>query len=74
MGNTASLYGHDVQLEDIDSDETITDVIVLARTVRVLDDGTITDATCVSATRQTTGIIQQGMASDMLRILTSFDA
>lgn len=65
--STTTIYGHEVPLEDLEPGETVTDVIVLARAVRMEDDGTISDALLVTGTPQTTGLVQEGMAAHHVR-------
>lgn len=55
-----NIYGHDIELIDTEG-EIVTDVIVLARTVRHDDDGCLQDSLIVSTTRTTTYMLQAGM-------------
>ena len=57
------IYGHDIELTDPEG-EIVTDVIVLARSVRNTDDGRIEDSLLASTTWTTTGMIQRGMLGD----------
>ncbi|GAB3191822.1 hypothetical protein [Nesterenkonia suensis] len=62
-----TIYGHAVPLEELEPGDTVTDVIVLARAIRMEDDGTISDALLATGTPQTTGLIQEGMAAHLVR-------
>lgn len=63
---TASIYGHDIELPQIDPGETATDIIVITRTVGFDDDGRPYDDLYVGGTQMTTGIIHNGMLNAAL--------
>ena len=57
-----NIYGHEVELTALaDDDGVVTDVLVLARTVRFSDDGRAEDALFTSVTRSSTYMLQMGM-------------
>ncbi len=56
-----NIYGHDIELEESNPGEIITDVMVIARTVHYGEDGKAIDTALISHTRQTGGMIQVGM-------------
>ena len=60
---SASIYGQEIDLAEIESGEMVMDVIVLARVLRPTEDGGMEDALCVSTTMTTTGIVQMGIAA-----------
>lgn len=66
-----NIYGHEVELAQIEDGEMVTDVIVLARMVSFDSDGDATDTISIRSSRQTTGIIQQGMLTTAERIQTA---
>ena len=56
------IHGHEIEIEDLDPGEVVTDVMILMRTVRHNDeDGRLQDAITIGCTTQTTGMIQRGM-------------
>ena len=63
-----NLYGHEVELAQIEDGEMVTDVIVLARIVSFDSDGDASDTISIRSSRQTTGIVQQGMLTTAERI------
>ena len=63
-----NIYGHEVELTEIEDGEMVTDVIVLARMVSFDSDGDASDTISIRSSRQTTGIIQQGMLTTAERI------
>lgn len=63
-----NIYGHEVELTQIEDGEMVTDVIVLARMVSFDSDGDASDTISIRSSRQTTGIIQQGMLTTAERI------
>lgn len=63
-----NIYGHEVELTQIEDGEMVTDVIVLARMVSFDSDGDANDTISIRSSRQTTGIIQQGMLTTAERI------
>ena len=63
-----NIYGHEVELTEIEGGEMVTDVIVLARMVSFDSDGDASDTISIRSSRQTTGIIQQGMLTTAERI------
>ena len=67
---TVDLYGHTVDLQE-QGDGYVTDVMVLARVIRHDEDGDTYDSILVSATPQSTGIVQIGMTHVLTRILDS---
>lgn len=67
------IYGNEVDLEDPQTGDTITDVLVLARAVQISDDGTMADALLVSSTPQTTSMIQKGMLAHLGSMLDTED-
>ena len=73
MERTLNLYGHELDLVELEDDEIPTDVIVIARTVRHTEDGRLEDAISISTTRMTTGLIQRGMIHEALDCLVSGD-
>lgn len=58
------IYGIEVELEPPTDGAMITDVMVVAREV-IFENGRPQDTTLISASQNTTGIIQQGMVADM---------
>lgn len=60
MSDTINIYGQKVELTP-PGDGYITDVIILARSLRHGDDGKMYDALLVSATESTTGMLFDGM-------------
>lgn len=58
------IYGIEVELEPPTEGAVITDVMVVAREV-IFEGGRPQDTTLISASQNTTGIIQQGMVADM---------
>lgn len=58
---TTTIYGHEIELEPDDDGGMVTDVLVIARHVRLTDDGRASDTVSMSGTTQTTGIVQGGM-------------
>ena len=65
-----NLYGHDVDLTALaDDDGMVTDVLVLARTVRFSDQGRAEDALFISGTRSSTYMLQLGMLHAALESL-----
>ena len=66
----SNIYGHDVDLTALaDDDGMVTDVLVLARTVRFSDQGRAEDALFISGTRSTTYMLQLGMLHAALESL-----
>ena len=65
---TVDLYGHTVDLQE-QGDGYVTDVMVLARVIRHDEDVDAYDSVLVSATPQSTGIVQIGMTHVLARIL-----
>ena len=63
-----NIYGHEVELTEVEDGEMVTDVIVLARIVSFDSDGDASDTISIRSSRQTTGIIQQGMLTTAERI------
>lgn len=55
-------YGHEIELTEPD-DGVVTDVIIMARSVAYDDEGNAYDDLLWTSTRQTTGMIQDGMLS-----------
>ena len=77
MGNamiqTVTIDGHEIELQEIDPDEIVTDIMILRRTVHHDQDGDLEDAIRSDWTPNTTGIIRVGMAKfalDIERIVT----
>ena len=65
-----NLYGHDIDLTALaDDDGMVTDVLVLARTVRFSDQGRAEDALFISGTRSTTYMVQLGILHAALESL-----
>ena len=65
-----NIYGHDVDLTALaDDDGMVTDVLVLARTVRFSDQGRAEDALFISGTRSTTYMVQLGILHAALESL-----
>lgn len=57
-----TIYGHDVDLVELDADDgVVLDVIVLARVVRYNNEGHGEDILYTSTTPTTTGMVQRGM-------------
>ncbi|MGP9490066.1 hypothetical protein ACT3UQ_08815 [Glutamicibacter sp. AOP12-B1-11] len=57
----ANVYGHEIDLFNLDPGEHATDVVILTRTVYHDEDGDLQDSLkCVTSTN-TTGIIRVGM-------------
>lgn len=59
---SASIYGQELELTEVEAGEMVMDIIILARVLRPTDDGRMEDALLVSSTKTTTGIVQMGMA------------
>lgn len=57
----ATLYGRTIDLEPDDDGGMVTDVLVIARHVRLTDDGHTEDCISISATTSTGRIMQTGM-------------
>ena len=65
-----NIYGHDIDLTALaDDDGMVTDVLVLARTVRFSDQGRAEDALFISGTRSTTYMLQLGILHAALESL-----
>lgn len=60
---SASIYGQELELTEVEAGEMVMDIIILARVLRPTDDGRMEDALLVSTTKTTTGIVQMGMAA-----------
>ena len=56
-----NIYGHEVELTEVEDGEMVTDVIVLARSVRSRNDDRPEEALLVSGTTSTTYGLQMGM-------------
>ena len=56
-----NIYGHEVELAQIEDGEMVTDVIVLARSVRSRNNDRPEEALLVSGTTSTTYGLQMGM-------------
>ena len=66
----SNIYGHDIDLTALaDDDGMVTDVLVLARTVRFSDQGRAEDALFISGTRSSTYMLQLGMLHAALESL-----
>lgn len=65
----ATIYGHEIELTDPDGEGIVTDVLIIARTVRHEPDGQLSDSLSIDATEQTTGMVQHGMVS-IAKLLT----
>lgn len=57
----ATVYGHEIELFDLDPGEHVTDVIVLARSVYSDEDGDLQDTLKCVSTNNTTALIRAGM-------------
>lgn len=66
--NGTTLYGHRLTLEQVDDDEMVVDVMVLARLLKPQPDGSLEDALCVNTTNTTTSMVQKGMAQTLIEI------
>lgn len=65
-----NIYGHEVELTALAVDDgMVTDVMVLARTVRFSDQGRAEDALFISGTRSSTYMLQLGMLHSALESL-----
>lgn len=58
MTETINIYGHDIELDEVDPDAVITDVIIIYRTVYPADHS---DGIGLIPSDNTSGIVQSGM-------------
>lgn len=66
------IYGHEIDLPDHGADDgVVTDVVVLARTVRYKDDGRPEEALSVGGTNNTTPMLRAGMLNEFQLMIDS---
>ena len=68
-----NIYGHEVELTQIEDGEMVTDVIVLARSVRSRNNDRAEEALLVSGTTSTTYGLQMGMLRIAQEVLSMED-
>ncbi|MGP9727903.1 hypothetical protein [Glutamicibacter sp. AOP3-A1-12] len=66
-----TIYGQEIELQEIDAPEHVVDVMIIARAVQMLPDGGMEDALYISTTPQTTWLIQSGMIHESIDVIRS---